>query len=90
MALIKELVEWRNAKARQFVFDPSRVPSGPPQATIIKYRQLQQICEARLVSGAAELSQIRSSAQAELPDIGREIVTLVPQIWQADADAIVF
>jgi DNA-binding helix-hairpin-helix protein with protein kinase domain len=84
------LLAWRADIEKEFVFDPTKALSPARlSALILKYRQMQQTCEARLAGGVEELMLIRDGAQAELNAIGQVIQRLANEVRQADADASV-
>jgi DNA-binding helix-hairpin-helix protein with protein kinase domain len=84
------LLVWRLDLEKEFVFDPRRALSQARlSALILKYRQMQQTCQAKLAGGAEELILLRGATEAELNAIAQRIQRLANEVRQADADASV-
>jgi DNA-binding helix-hairpin-helix protein with protein kinase domain len=87
---VSNLLAWRDEIQKQFVFDPTRaLPLPRRQALILKYRQMQQTCQAKLAGGAEELQTIGVTADRELNDISQRIQRLAGEVRQSRADASV-
>jgi len=84
------LAAWRDGIEKTFVFDPKQaLTPSRLQALVLKFRQMQQTCEARLAGGAEELILIRDTADRELTLTKERIQRLAGEVRQADADAAV-
>lgn len=85
---IRKLLHWRAHVEREFVFDTSKpAPPDKMRALVMKYRQLQQRCEATLTKGEQELGGICAEFGRESVIRTERICRLVGTVRQADADA---